>query len=221
MPRPQRPETHATDVMLWRRLLAGSWPYRAQLAALFAIGLVQTPIAILMPLPLKLAVDSALGQVPLPAWLRPLGTGHSPELALAAAAGLLVAVALLRQLQALADRWMRASLTERQTLDLRAQLFLHAQQLSLAHHDRRGTSDAIGRIEKDVRESQSIVVESLFPSVAACFTLGGMLLGWTHSAVPVYLIDAAAALTFFALARTLEPRRQSSAGRPISRGFCR
>jgi ATP-binding cassette subfamily B protein len=162
--------------MLWRRLLAGSWPYRAQLAALFAIGLVQTPIAILTPLPLKLAVDSALGQVPLPAWLRPLGTGHSPELALAAAAGLLVAVALLRQLQSLADRWMRALLTERQTLDLRAQLFLHAQQLSLAHHDRRGTSDAIGRIEKDVRESQSIVVESLFPSIAACFTLGGMLL---------------------------------------------
>jgi len=176
VPRPTRPETRPTDVMLWRRLLADSWPYRAQLVALFGIGLLQTPVAILTPLPLKLAVDSALGQVPLPAWLRPLGTGHSPQLALAAAAALLVAVALLRQLQALADRWTRSTLIERQTLDLRARLFLHAQQLSLAHHDRRGTSDAIGRIEKDVRESQSIVVESLFPSIAACFTLGGMLL---------------------------------------------
>ncbi|MEO8448685.1 MAG: MFS transporter [Gemmatimonadota bacterium] len=46
--------------------------------------------------------------------------------------------------------------------------------------------------------------------------LGGMLLGWTHSAVPVYLIDAAAALTFFFLARTLQPRSQASTGRPTS-----
>ena len=46
--------------------------------------------------------------------------------------------------------------------------------------------------------------------------LGGKLLEWTHSPMPVYLTAAAAALTFFALAGTLRPRSQASPGRPTS-----
>ena len=170
-----RPVKRSTDATLFRRLLAETWPYRVRLLALFGVGLLQAPIAILAPLPLKVAVDSALGSIPLPRALVPPGAMPSQELALVTAAVLLVVVAIFRQLQALADRWLRASLIERQTLDLRARLFLHVQRLSLAHHDRRGTADAIGRIEKDAREAQSIVVESLFPSLAASLTLAGML----------------------------------------------
>ncbi len=175
MPRDARPVTRRSDAVLFQRLLADAWPYRLRLLALFGVGLLLAPVAILAPIPLKLAVDSALGSVPLPRMLIPPGAAHTPELALAAAAALLIAIAVLRQLQALADRWLRASLTERQTLDLRARLFLHVQRMSLSHHDRRGTADAITRIERDAREAQSIVVESLFPSIAAGLTLAGML----------------------------------------------
>jgi ATP-binding cassette subfamily B protein len=70
---------------------------------------------------------------------------------------------------------LRAFLIEKQTLDLRARLFLHVQRLSLAHHDRKGTTDSLSRIEKDVRDAQSIVVESLFPSIAAGLSVAAML----------------------------------------------
>ena len=164
-----------SDWALLRRLLGEARPYRLHLLALIAIGLLQAPLTMLAPLPLKIAVDSALGSHPLPRLLTPPGIAPSPALALLVAAGLLIATALLRQIQELAGHWLRAYLVERQTLGLRARLFLHAQRLSLAHHDRRGSTDAITRIERDVRDSQTIVVESLLPSVTACVTLIGML----------------------------------------------
>ena len=175
MPDPARPKTRPSDWALFRRLLAEARPYRLHLLALFGNGLLQAPATVLAPLPLKIAVDSALGSVPLPRLLLPPGVTPSHGVALAVATGLLIAISILRQLQTLVDQWLRAYLIERQTLDLRARLFLHSQRLSLTHHDRRGSTDAITRIEKDVRDAQSIVVESLFPSLAASLTLAGML----------------------------------------------
>ena len=164
-----------SDWALFRRLLGEAQPYRPHLLGLFANGLLLAPITMLAPLPLKIAVDSVLGTHPLPRFLLWPGSAPSRDVALAIAAGLLIATAILRQLQQLADQGLRAYLIEKQTLDLRARVFLHAQRLSLAHHDRRGSTDAITRIEKDVRDTQSIVVESLFPSITASFTVIGML----------------------------------------------
>jgi ATP-binding cassette subfamily B protein len=167
--------TRGSDWALLRRLMGEARPYRLHLLALFAIGLLAAPLAALTPLPLKIAVDSALGAHPLPPFLR-LPIALPPrDLALAVAVGLLVAVALLKQLQELAGQMLRAYVVEKQTLDLRARLFLHVQRLSLSHHDLKGTTDSISRIEKDVRDSQAIVVESLFPSITAGLSLATML----------------------------------------------
>ena len=164
-----------SDWALFWRLLGEAHPYRLHLLGLFCNGMLAAPLSILAPLPLKIAVDSALGSHPLPRALLPPGVAASREVALLLAAGLLIATATLRQLQELANQFLRSYLIEKQTLDLRARLFLHAQRLSLAHHDRRGTADSISRIEKDVRDAQSIVVESLFPSITAGLALAGML----------------------------------------------
>ncbi len=185
-----------SDRAMLGRLLAGARPYRLRLAALFANGLLLAPLSLLTPLPLKIAVDSVLGDHPLPRLLRFPGVAPSPGGALAIAVGLLVAIALIRQLQELANQWLRSFLIERQTLDLRARLFLHAQRLSLAHHDRRGTADAITRIEKDARDAQGIVVESVLPSVTAALTVVGML-------VVTARIDAQLALVALAVAPLL------------------
>ena len=164
-----------SDRALFVRLLGEARPYWPHLLGLLGNGMLATPLALLGPLPLKIAVDSALGHQALPRLLRPPGIAPSPELALAVAAGLLIATAVLRQGQEFVDRVLRTYVMERQILDLRARLFLHAQRLSLIHHDRRGTADALGRIDRDAREAQTIVVESVFPSVAASLTLVGML----------------------------------------------
>ena len=164
-----------SDWGLFRRLLNEARAYRLHLLGLFANGLLSAPLTMLAPLPLKIAVDSALGSHPLPPALRIPGVAPSPEVALAVATGLLILTAALRQLQQLAGQVLQAYVLEKQTLDLRARLFLHAQRLSLAHHDLRGTADSISRIDKDVRDSQSILVESLFPSISASLALAGML----------------------------------------------
>ena len=157
------------------RLVGEARPYWPYLLALFANGLLVTPLTLLAPLPLKIAVDSALASHPLPSLLRLPGIAPSPALALAVAAGLVLLTALLRQAQELADRLLRTYIMERQVLDLRSRLFLHAQRLSLSHHDRRGTADSLARIDRDARDAQSIVVESVFPSIAASLSLIGML----------------------------------------------
>jgi ATP-binding cassette, subfamily B, bacterial len=163
------------DWALLRRLVGEARPYLPHIIGLFVIGLLATPLALLSPLPLKIAVDSALGSHPIPRALRPGGVDPSPALALAVAVGLLMATALLKQLQEVGSRVLRAYVLERLTLDLRARLFRHAQRLSLSHHDRQGTADSVYRIQNDVPAAQSIVVESLFPSVAAAVTLVSML----------------------------------------------
>jgi len=168
-------EIRRSDAALFRRLLGEARPYWLHMLTLLVLGLLAAPLAALVPLPLKIAVDSALGSHPLPRALMPPGASSSRELALAVAVGLLVVVALLRQLQEIASQLLRAFVVEKQTLALRARLFLHVQRLSLSHHDRRGTVDSLSRIEKDVRDAQSIVVESLFPSIAAGLSLATML----------------------------------------------
>jgi len=167
--------TPRSDIALFRRLLAEARPHWLPVLALFAIGLLGAPLSALTPLPLKIAVDNALGSHPLPRLLTPPGVAPTSALALGVAVGVLLIVALLRQLQELASMVLKAYVIEKQTLDLRARLFLHVQRLSLSHHDQKGTADSLTRIEKDVRESQAVIVESVFPSIAASFSLAVML----------------------------------------------
>jgi ATP-binding cassette subfamily B protein len=60
-------------------------------------------------------------------------------------------------------------------LGFRAQLFGHAQRLSLAYHDSRGTSDSTYRIQYDATALPSIAVEGVIPLVTAAGTVAGMV----------------------------------------------
>ena len=73
-------------------------PYAWHLMALFVFSLLATPLALLTPLPLKIAVDN-INARPLPSFLvgvLPASVARSDRNVLALAAGLLVAVALLK-----------------------------------------------------------------------------------------------------------------------------
>ena len=56
----------------------------------------------------------------------------------------------------------------------RAQLFHHAQRLSLIYHDTRGTADSIYRIQYDATALQDIVVSALVPFFSSAITLIAM-----------------------------------------------
>src|SRR3954469_4452362 len=74
------------------------WP---QLGGIAALSMVSAPLALLLPLPVKIAVDSVLGSEPVPHWLRWITKDASTTSALVTAVGLLLTIALVNQLQAL------------------------------------------------------------------------------------------------------------------------
>src|SRR3954449_4514189 len=134
------------DLPLYRRLLHEARPYRSRIVALVGLSLLATPLALLLPLPLKIAVDSVVGDHPLPGFmtaLLPSSVEHSKTGALVAVAGLLVLIAMLQQLLRLAVSYLQASTGERLVLDLRTKLFAHVQRLSFGYHDSRGSSRPI------------------------------------------------------------------------------
>jgi hypothetical protein len=103
------PET--SSLVLYRRLLRQSRPYWPHVLGIVLLGLLSAPLALLTPLPLKIAVDSVLSSQPLPAFvgvLMPAGVAQSASALLALTVGLTVAIPLLSQLQALATSFLQA-----------------------------------------------------------------------------------------------------------------
>jgi len=77
-------------------------PYWPHLAGLLAVSLLAAPLALLIPVPLKIAVDSVLGSQPVPGALDAIlpSAVTASDTALLVALGLLfVLIALLNQLQ--------------------------------------------------------------------------------------------------------------------------
>ena len=199
------------DVVLYRRLLQETRPYRLHLAGLFGLGLLASPVALLTPVPLKIAVDSVLGGQPLPVLLQPFfpeSAAQSPTAILLFAIGLLVAVAALGQLQGLASTLLQAYIGERLVLDFRARLVNQVQRLSVSYHDSRGTADSLYRIQHDVPAIQNLV-DGVIPSVSAAITLAMMitvtvLLDWQLA-----LVALAISPPLFFLSGVYRPRMRS------------
>ncbi len=167
-----------TELGLYARLLRLARPCWPHLGALFLLGLVATPIMLLMPVPLKIVVDSVLGPHPLPGFLKavlPEALTQSASGLLIVVAGFVVAVALLDQLQRLATEALGTYTAERLILSFRAQLFRHVQRLSLSYHDAKGTADSLYRIHMDAASIQWIIVYGVAPFVSAAFMLAGMI----------------------------------------------
>jgi len=144
-------------------------PYRVKLALTFLLALAATPLSLLAPFPVRIAVDSVIGDRPV-GWL---GVS-SLSARLAFVAVLLIGITLLMYLQGLAAWLAQTWLGEKLSLDLRAALFRHAQRLSLAYHDRTGTTDSVYRIQYDAQSLQ-YVVNALIPVGTSALTLCGMV----------------------------------------------
>jgi ATP-binding cassette subfamily B protein len=167
------------------------WPHLAGIAVL---SLLSLPLTLLYPLPLKIAVDSVLGQQPLPNFLSALlPQEHSLAGALALAVGLLLAIALLANLQGLLSWWLQTYTGEKLVWDFRAKLLNHVQRLPLAFHDRYGSTDSVYRIQHDVPAIQYVAVQGVIPLLTAIFTLVGMV--YVSARIDMSLAGVALAIT--------------------------
>ncbi len=169
--------TGLSNLVLYRRLGQQARPYWCQFLGILLLSLLSPPLALLAPLPLKIAVDNVVHSHPLPrfldAWL-PEALKQSPQSVLLFAVLLLVGVTLATELRDLSSQWLAAYTGEKLLRNFRAQLFRHVQRLSLSYHDTKGIADSVYRIQSDATSVQRILVESVVPSISSALTLAAM-----------------------------------------------
>ncbi|MGD9853733.1 MAG: ABC transporter ATP-binding protein [Planctomycetaceae bacterium] len=164
---------------LYGRLLGQARPYWVHLLGIGLLSLSSIPLALMMPLPLKIAVDNVIGSAPLPRPLTalvPVSIAASQAGVLLLAVTLVVLIALASQLQGMASAMLSIYTSQKLTLSFRERLFPHVQRLSPAFHDARGTSDSIYRILYDTAAVPAIVIDGVVPFATAGLTLVAMLL---------------------------------------------
>ena len=175
---PKAPPGRVRDLALLRRVALEARPYWRQLAGMVGLSLLATPLALLAPLPLKIAVDNAIGTAPLPELLRrllPGGAASQPAIALGIAVGLVVVQGLLVYLHSLSLWMLQTSVGERLLLGFRARIFAHLQRLSLSYHDSRGTADSIYRLQYDAAAIQQLAVGGMIPLLTSAITLAALI----------------------------------------------
>jgi ATP-binding cassette subfamily B protein len=198
-----------SDLVVLRRLLKQARPYWGYLAAIFVIDMFASPLALLIPLPLMLAVDSVIGSEPLPWFLELITPGFftdSKESTLALIAILVVLFALFAQAQKLGSWLLQTYTGEKLVLAFRARLLRHAQRLSLTYHDTKGTSDSIYRIQYDAPAIQWVVIYGLTPFVTASLILVGMIFVTAQIDWQLALIALAVSPVLFVLTQVFRRR---------------
>jgi len=141
------------------------------------LSFLSLPLTLLYPLPLKIVVDNVFGSEPIPKWL--LLTPHwasGRSAALGCAIFVLLAIALVVNLQGLAAWWLQTYTGEKLVWDFRARLLNQVQRLPLVFHDHYGATDSVYRIQHDAPSIQYVTIQGLVPLVTSFFTLVGMVL---------------------------------------------
>ena len=197
------------QLALYRRLLTYARPYWPHILLVFVLQLLSTPLTLLGPLPLKIAVDTVLGSRPLPAWLQavvPAGLVGSAVAMLSLAAAILVLTAVLGSLLDLVTELLRTYAGERLAQDFRSHLFRHVQRLSLSYHDTAGTADSTYRIQYDAPAIQRVVVDGLIPLLGSATTVVAMI--WVTVRINAGLAIVALSISplLFGLSRWFGPR---------------
>ena len=152
-------------------------PYRARVAAIVALSLLEIGLAALAPWPLKAVVDNVLGGQPLPQ----LVAEPANALAGGSAAGLLAVIVVAGLLLQLASELVlmvhtqiQVDTAQRLVYDLRRSLLSHLQALSLRHHVAARTADGVYRLETDAYCINDLVIGGVFPLAMAVIKLGVM-----------------------------------------------
>lgn len=156
-----------------RRVARYLRPHRAEFAGALVLVALNSALEVAKPWPLKIVVDSVLGNRP---FALPGGVGAlaKPQLLLAACLTLLalqVALALL----GVRLNHLTIGIGQRMVNDLRSDLLFHLHRLSLGFFGRRSVTDLVYRMTFDTFAVQGLCMNGVFPLVTA----GVLLLGMT------------------------------------------
>jgi ATP-binding cassette subfamily B protein len=160
------------DWHLIGRILPYLRPFRKMAVFSVLITILLAVVALAEPWPLAFVVDSVIGHQPPPSWVTPIfGSGTGALIALAVVATLLLT--LLSGGMTVLNEYLSTSVDQRMVLDLRSDMFKHAQKLSLAFHDDERKGVLMYRINQQAASMGQIVVG--LPTLAqSALTIVGM-----------------------------------------------
>src|SRR5216684_4417041 len=182
-------------------------PYLWPIVVLLIISLLAVPITLIVPLPIKLLVDSVLGSQPLPGYVTILvGSKVSKSFALWLAISILLGTAVLTYTQNLVNVWYSNKVGNRMTLDVRARLFRQMQRLSIAYHDTMGASDSAYRTLNDAPMLRSFGIDNIIPLTTSILTLAAMILVMVYLDWQLALIALLVSPLMFILTLAFRPR---------------
>jgi ATP-binding cassette subfamily B protein len=202
----------AHDASLARRLFREARPYRGRIALVAFLDLLATPLLLFAPIPLKVAVDSVLGDEPVPGFVAPVIPDfmeRTDARLLIVAVVLQVLVVLIAEAQQVAAYVLRTATGERMSLGFQSRLFRHSQRLSMLYHDSRGTADAIYRIQWDAPAVQWITLYGLISVASALVMLVAMAIVTASIDWQLATVALAVAPCLFLLGRLYNARMRS------------
>ena len=174
----RRPRRYG-DAQLYGRLIQEARPYWPHLLAVFFASLLAAPLALMLPIPIKVVVDSVLDGKPLPglvAAVLPDGIEADPDKLLWTCTIAVVVLAFLVQLQQFLTWVYQTWVGQKLILGLRARLFDHLQRLSLSFHTKEGTADSLYRLQFDAPSIETVTISGLIPLTTAFIKVVVLLL---------------------------------------------
>ena len=163
---------------------------RLLLAGVCTLGVAAMDL--LKPLPLKIILDHALLDKPLPHYLAflPDIVGSDKVLLVVAASVAILLVALCGGLFSYSQIFITSSVGYRMVYSLRRELFAHLQRLSLSFHNRARSGDLMTKISGDTNTLKDLFAESILKFTAQALEVLGMFaiifaLNWKLGLIPL------------------------------------
>ncbi len=158
----------------FRRVVPYIRPHKRLAVTSLVLMVASAGMALLAPWPLAILLDTVLGNEPLPSLLGWLGGVSTYELlGIAVGAGLLLTA--FEHGVAVVDEYVNTKLDQSMVLDLRSQMFRHAQRLSMAYHDSKQMGKLMFQINTQAAAVGSVTV-SIPPLLQSVLTLTGMFI---------------------------------------------
>jgi ATP-binding cassette subfamily B protein/subfamily B ATP-binding cassette protein MsbA len=152
-----------------RRVAGYLRPHRGRFAVALALVALHAALEVARPWPLKIVVDSVLGDAPAGVTI----PGGKPGLLAAACVALLMLAVGIAVLGVVQNR-VTIGVGQRMVADLRSELVQHLQGMSLGFFGRRPSTDLVYRVAFDTFAAQSMAMNGLFPFVTAVVLLAAM-----------------------------------------------
>ncbi|GAB2524410.1 ABC transporter ATP-binding protein [Spirosoma aerophilum] len=166
------------NIQLLVRLFRYVSPYWSKLAGLIAIALIGVGFEVMKPLPLKIVIDSVLGNKPLPAVAQQLlgitGSVANKQSVLIICLGVIFISTVGATLIAFLVTSFTARLCQRLVNDLSIDLYAKLQQLSLSFHSKNKVGDLLQRMSSDVFVVYFLVAQIIMPAITSLVCLGAM-----------------------------------------------